>query len=253
MTPASVGFQCPECVRQGTGGSRRGVLPRSRSGNRLVGPVTTALVSLNVAGFVVTAADAVAAGGSPLQNEDSGLWASLAQVPLLVQLGDWWRVLTAAFMHIGLLHLALNMLALVVYGTQLELALGRWRYLGVYLVSLLGGSAAIQLFGNPLAPVAGASAAIYGLLGAFGVLLLSQRQSLRGLATLLALNVVISVAVPGISLIGHLGGLVAGAAATGLVVLVRGRGWLQGLTVGALGVLLLVLALVVPAGALGGY
>jgi membrane associated rhomboid family serine protease len=215
--------------------------------------VTTALVALNVAGFVVTAADAVATGSSPLQNADSPLWAQLAQWPLLVQLGDWWRVFTAAFMHVGLLHLALNMLALVLYGTELERALGRWRYLGVYLVSLLGGSAAIQLFGNPVVPVAGASAAIYGLLGAFGVLLLSQRQSLRGLVTLLALNILISVAVPNISLIGHLGGLVAGAAATGAVVLARGRGWAQALAVGALGALLLVLALVVPAGVLGGY
>jgi membrane associated rhomboid family serine protease len=215
--------------------------------------VTAALVALNVGGFVVTAADALATGGNPLDNYDSPLWESLAQVPLLVQLGDWWRVLTAAFMHVGLLHLALNMLALVVYGTELERTLGRWRYLGVYLVSLLGGSAALQLFGNPLAPVAGASAAIYGLLGAFGVLLLSQRQSLRGLVTLLAVNILISVAIPGISLTGHLGGLVAGAAATGVVVLARGRGWAQGLALGALGVLLLALAVLVPAGVLGGY
>jgi membrane associated rhomboid family serine protease len=253
MTPASVGFQCPECAGTAAVGARGPRLPRSRTGKRLVGPVTAALVSLNVGGFVVTAADAFATGGNPLDNYDSPLWESLAQVPLLVQLGDWWRVLTAAFMHVGLLHLALNMLALVLYGTELERALGRWRYLGVYVAALLGGSAAIQLFGNPLAPVAGASAAIYGLLGAFGVLLLSQRQSLRGLVTLLALNILISVVVPGISLIGHLGGLVAGAAATGVVVLARGRGRAQGLALGALGALLLALAVLVPAGVLGGY
>ena len=81
-------------------------------------------------------------------------------------------------------------------------------------MSALGGAAAIQLFGNPLQPVAGASTAIYGLLGSLGVLMIVRRQDLRGLLTLLAINVVISF-LPGVSLLGHLGGLVAGAAATG--------------------------------------
>jgi membrane associated rhomboid family serine protease len=203
--------------------------------------------------FLVTAVAAGLAGANPLDNYDDALWRRLAQVPVLVDIGDWWRLVTAAFVHVGLVHLVLNMLALLVFGSELERALGRWRYLGVYLVALLGGAAAIQLFGNPVQAVAGASTAIYGLLGALGVLLLAGRQSLRGLVTLLVLNIVISVVVPGISILGHLGGLVAGAAAAGVVVLARRRGALQAAGLVVLGVALLVLALVVPVGSLGGY
>ena len=102
------------------------------------------------------------------------------------------------------------MLALLVFGSELERQLGRWRFLALYAVSVLGGAAAIQLFGDPRVPVAGASAAIYGLLGALGVLMVVSRQDVRGILTLLAINVVISF-LPGVSLLGHLGGLVAGA------------------------------------------
>jgi membrane associated rhomboid family serine protease len=85
------------------------------------------------------------------------------------------------------------------------------------------------------------------------VLLLAGRQSLRGLVTLLVLNIIISVVVPGISILGHLGGLVAGAAAAGVVVLARRRPPAQVARLVALGVLLLVLALTVPAGSIVGY
>ena len=131
--------------------------------------------------------------------------------------GEWWRPLTAAFLHIGPLHLVLNMLAVLVFGSELERQLGRWRFLALYLLSALGGAAAIQLFGDPLRPVAGASTAIYGLLGALGVLMIVRRQDLRGLLTLLAINVFISF-LPGVSLLGHLGGLVAGAATAAILV-----------------------------------
>jgi membrane associated rhomboid family serine protease len=256
MTPASVGFQCPDCVREGSAGVRA---PRAARGNGLRraagqwGPVTLGLIAVNVALFVVTAIAAAFAGASPLNNYDDDLWRQLAQVPVLVQLGDWWRIVTAAFEHVGLVHLVLNMLALLVFGSELERALGRWRFLGVYLVSLLGGAAAIQLFSNPLQPVAGASTAIYGLLGALGVVLLARRQSLRGLVTLVVLNVIISVVVPGISIVGHLGGLVVGAAAAGVVVVARRRPALQAAGLVLLGVVLVVLALTAPVGSIAGY
>ena len=102
------------------------------------------------------------------------------------------------------------MLALLVFGSELERQLGRWRFLALYLLSVLGGATAIQLFGEPGRPVAGASTAIYGLLGGLAVLMLVRRQDVRGLLTLLAINVFISF-LPGVSLLGHLGGLVAGA------------------------------------------
>jgi membrane associated rhomboid family serine protease len=247
MIPASVGFQCPECVREGQASIRA---PRRVGGlqaaGRRWGAVTLTLVAANVAMFVVTAVSAAAAGHSPLDNSLSPVFEWLSQWPYGVNLfGEWWRVFTAAFLHIGPVHLAMNMLALLIFGSELERQLGRWRYLSLYLLSALGGAAAIQLLGDPRVPVAGASAAIYGLLGALGVLMLAQRQDLRGLLTLLAINVFVSF-LPGVSLLGHLGGLVAGALTAGILVLTRRRLRLQIGGLAAFAVVLLVLALTVP-------
>ena len=148
-------------------------------------------------------------------------------------------------LHIGPIHLALNMLAVLVFGSELERQLGRWRFLALYLLSALGGAAAIQLFGDPLRPVAGASTAIYGLLGALGVLMLVRRQDVRGLLTLLAINVFISF-LPGVSLIGHLGGLVVGAVTAGILVATRNRPSVQIAALAMFAVLLLVVTLSAP-------
>jgi membrane associated rhomboid family serine protease len=246
MIPASVGFQCPECVREGHAsirGPRRG--SGLRTAGRRWGAVTLTLIAANVAMFLVTAVSAAVIGYPPLDNYASPIFADLAQRPFLVQLGDWWRPITAAFLHIGPVHLVMNMLALLLFGSELERQLGRWRFLGVYLVSALGGAAAIQLFGNPGGYVAGASTAIYGLLGALGVLMLASRQDVRGLLTLLAINVFISF-LPGVSLLGHLGGLVAGALAAGVLVATRRQERLQLPGLALLGVVLVVVSLTAP-------
>ena len=247
MTPASVGFQCPECIREGRATVRA---PKRRSGleaaGRRWGVVTLSLIAVNVAMFVVSAISAMTVGHSPLDNYDSPFFDALSQWPYGVMLlGEWWRLVTAAFLHVGPMHLVLNMLALLVFGSELERALGRWRFLGLYVISILGGAAAIQLFGDPRVPVAGASTAIYGLLGGLGVLLLARRQDIRGLLTLLAINVVISF-LPGVSLLGHLGGLVAGAAAAALLLVTRRSPRVQLVALVCLGVLLLAVALAVP-------
>src|SRR3954452_14064120 len=246
MVPASVGFQCPECVREGNA-SVRAVKGGGgmRAAGRRWGVVTLSLIAVNVVMFVVTAISAAVEGFSPLANNFSTIFAQLDQFPVAVAAGEWWRPLTAAFLHIGVFHLALNMLAVLVFGSELERQLGRWRFLVLYLLSALGGAASIQLFGNPLRPVAGASTAIYGLLGALGVLMIVRRQDLRGLLTLLAINVVISF-LPGISLLGHLGGLVVGALTAGIMVATRRRQSLQFVALGALAVVLLAAALTVP-------
>lgn len=246
MIPASVGFQCPECVRQGNASVRP--LRRGsglRSAGRRWGLVTLTLIAANVVMFVVTAVSAVSVGNPPGDNYRSPVFADLAQMPVLVQLGEWWRLLTAAFLHIGPIHLVVNMLALLMFGSELERQLGRARFLGIYLVSALGGATAIQLFGFPGGYVAGASTALYGLLGALGVLLVANRQDVRGLLTLLAINVAISF-LPGVSLLGHLGGLVAGALAGGVLVLTRRDARLQLPALAALGLALAVVAVTVP-------
>jgi membrane associated rhomboid family serine protease len=248
MTPASVGFQCPDDVRAGNAGARRPrPAPRLAGARRRFGPVTVSLVAVNVVVFVITAFSAVSIGQSPLDNWRSPVFQEFSQVPVLVDVfGQDWRLLTGAFLHIGITHLLLNMLSLLIFGPELERRLGWWRYLVVYLLSALGGAVTIQLFGDPARPVAGASAAIYGLLGALGVLMLVARQDLRGLLALLAINVVISF-LPGVSLLGHLGGLVAGILATGLLVLARRRIALQVGGLAVLAVVLVTLAVAVPA------
>jgi membrane associated rhomboid family serine protease len=246
MVPASVGFQCPECVAAGNAGVRTARSGGLRAAGRRWGVVTLSLISLNVAMFVVTAISAASVGNSPADNQLSPVFLDLAQWPNgVIYLDEWWRVLTAAFLHIGPVHLAMNMLALLLFGSELERRLGWARFLAVYLTSALGGAATIQLLGDPRVTVAGASAAIYGLLGALGVLLLAARQDVRGLLTLLAINVFISF-LPGISLLGHLGGLVAGALAAGVLLLFRRRRQLQIPAVVLLGVVLLLLSLTVP-------
>jgi membrane associated rhomboid family serine protease len=222
MNPASVGFQCPEELAE----ARRTVrAPKRSTGVRVAGrrwgPVTLVLVALNVAVGIATAVAALLSGGNPVNSFSSPLTSELLTAPVLIDQGEWWRVVTSAFTHASVVHLALNMLALLLFGSELERMMGKGRYLTVYLVSALGGAAALQLFGAYLGGVVGASGAIYGLLGAFGVVLVRQKQDLRGLLTLLAINLVISF-LPGVSLLGHLGGLVAGAA-TAAVLLWAGR------------------------------
>jgi membrane associated rhomboid family serine protease len=242
MIPASVGFQCPECVGAGHAAARG---PRRGGGLRTAGqrwgPATLGLIAINVAMFVITAVSAGLEGFNPFDNYRSTIFLDLEQYPLAVELGQWWRLVTAAFLHVGPLHLALNMLALLVFGTELERALGRWRFLVLYFVSVLGGATAVQLFS--IAPVAGASTAIWGLMGAFAVLMVARRQDLRGIATLLVINVLISVLVPGISLVGHIGGLIAGVLVTTVFVLAPRRPALQIAGAAVLAVVLLVLAL----------
>jgi membrane associated rhomboid family serine protease len=247
MVPASVGFQCPQCVREGSATVRA---PRRTGGlqaaGRRWGAVTLTLIALNVAMFLVTAVSAASAGFAPLDNYDSPIFERLSQWPYGVNLGDqWWRVFTAAFLHIGPVHLAMNMLGLLIFGSELERQLGRLRFLALYLLSALGGAVAIQLFGDPRVPVAGASTAIYGLLGGLGVLMLFRRQDLRGLLTLLAINVVISF-LPGVSLLGHLGGLVAGALTAAILVLTRRNLPAQIAALGIFAAVLVVVALTVP-------
>ena len=246
MTPASVGFQCPECVREGRAATRSPRRAPLRSAGRQWGPVTVGLIAVNVVMFVITAVAAALAGQSPLNNYLSGLWLDLADVPVLVRHGDWWRVLTAAFEHVGVLHLALNMLALLIFGSEMERGLGRWRYLGLYVVSILGGALGIQLFSGSQTPVAGASTAIFGLMGAMAVLLLVGRQRVRDAVNLVVINVLISFLIPHVSWVGHIGGLIGGAAVAGVLVLTRRNARLQAAAVIGLGILFFALALALP-------
>lgn len=137
-----------------------------------------------------------------------------AKINVLIQQGQWWRLVTPVFLHIGFTHILLNMLTLYFVGMQLEAAFGHWRYLVIFLVAGVGGNVASFCFSDSLS--AGASTAIFGLFGAFMMLGESfwQNPTIRSLArTFLAfvvMNLAFDVFTPGIDLAGHIGGLFAG-------------------------------------------
>ena len=179
-------------------GARHGVPPL----------IATVLIGINVLVYIVTAIDA----GSANSPENGPIFSDLALIPVNVGAGRWWGVLTAGFLHFGLIHLAVNMMSLYFIGPALEQVLGRVRFLTVYLLSLIGGSAAAMVLSDEFSRNAGASGAIWGLLGALLVTFRRLRLNMTQLLSTVALNVFITFAIPGLSWQGHFGGLVVGAA-----------------------------------------
>jgi membrane associated rhomboid family serine protease len=213
-----VGYQCVDCVAALTGSAPRArVIPWEQPATHSV--VTATLIAINVAVFVLTVAQA----GSLVNNTSAALFQQWALQPEAVAHGAWWQLFTSGFLHIGPLHLAFNMIALWVIGRDLEQVLGRVRFSVVYLVSLLGGSLLVVLLANPLSDTAGASGAVFGLMGGLAVVMMRLRLSPRPALALILLNVIISIAVPHISLAGHLGGLAFGTAATAAMVYAPAR------------------------------
>lgn len=206
MTPAPVGQRCPEHSGKPRGVGRMTTGVRRASDEGGTGVVTKTLIGINV--FVYLAELAQGAG----VNATSGsiYEKGVLYGPFVAQ-GDWWRLITAAFLHYGPLHLGLNMLALYWFGTPVEQYLGRGRYLLLYLVSGLAGSAGALLV-TPTSPTVGASGAIFGILGAALVLEQQRAYVLGGSALgLIVINLIFSFTFSGISIGGHLGGLVGGA------------------------------------------
>ena len=132
-----------------------------------------------------------------------------------------WQMLTAAFLHGSWLHLLFNMFTLYIFGQVLEPMLGRARFLALYLVAAFGGSVAVLLFSDPFTSVVGASGAIYGLMGAYFVLLRSVGERAGQLTGLIAINLIFSFLSPGISWQAHIGGLAVGAAVAAIYAATR--------------------------------
>lgn len=206
LREAPVGFQCPECVKAGQ--SRQPSLPYGGQMLERAGLVTLGLGVLNIAVFAITA---VTSRGGLSHNYASPLFVRLVLVPTTVaDTDEYWRFIGSAFLHFGLLHLALNMVSLALLGPPLERIFGPVRFLTIYLVAALGGAVAVFLFSNPLNPVAGASGAIFGLFGALIVLSRKIGLDLRTLIPIILINAYITFRVADISWLGHLGGLVTG-------------------------------------------
>src|SRR5699024_4679579 len=168
--------------------------------------VTPVLVAINVLVYVITAAM-----GGGLSSPGGRLFNLGAMFPpALANNSEFWRLFSSGFLHYGLLHIGLNMLALYIIGRELEVLLGKARYLALYGISLLGGSTAVFLFAPLASPTAGASGAIFGLMGALVIAVVKMRLNATGILFIVGLNLVITFTVPHISMYGHLGGLVVG-------------------------------------------
>jgi membrane associated rhomboid family serine protease len=200
MTPTPVGMRCPECSRQKTKVRTAATIRRDPQ-------LTYVLIAVNVIAFVAMAAT----GGSLTSTGGGQVFNNGALYGPAVAAGEWWRIVTAGFLHAGLLHIAFNMYFLYFLGTLLEPEIGRVRFGIIYFVSLLGGSFGALLF-SPHAVTVGASGAVFGLMGAAIIAMrargIDPMQS--GLGVTLLLNLGITFLIPGISKGGHIGGLVAG-------------------------------------------
>jgi membrane associated rhomboid family serine protease len=205
MTFGPVGIRCPDHSGRARGPARVVQTVQRRSTAR-PGIVTTTLIAINVGIYLLQLA-----GGASINASSGWIYEHGALYGPLVANGDWYRLLTAAFLHYGPIHLGMNMLALWWIGRPLEDYLGPVRYLLLYIVSGLAGSAG-ALIASPTSYTVGASGAIFGILGAAIVLERQHTYVLGGSAiTLLVLNLAFTFAVPGISIGGHLGGLAGGA------------------------------------------
>jgi membrane associated rhomboid family serine protease len=200
MRDAAVGFQCPECVAEGRKSVRA---PRTITGGAITmqaGAVSMVLLGINLVVYV-------------LQRATEGNINSVFQLGAMqgfaVADGDYWRLLTAAFLHASLLHIAFNMYALYLFGPYVERALGTTRFVVAYLTMAVASSVFVYWLTEPQVATIGASGAVFGLFGLTLVLLIRTGQDVRGLLVLLAINAVISLQ-GNISWQGHLGGFVTG-------------------------------------------
>jgi len=221
MVSASVGFQCPECVRGGGpassggpgGGASRSMAvsrPRTLAGGTMTSDprlLTKVLIGINLAVFL-----AQLAIGNSFEEQFMLFGKAFTGTGMQgVAEGQYYRLLTAMFLHGGYAHILFNMLSLWWIGGPLEAALGRARYLALYFVSGLAGSALTYLIAAPDQASLGASGAIFGLFGATGVLMRRLNYDLRPLFALLVVNLIITFTPSfGIAWEAHVGGLVAG-------------------------------------------
>ncbi len=209
MTPAAVGIRCPEHA----GGRRAPVsaprIVRRTSRGTTQALVTKTLIGINVAIYLITVVQ-----GAGLNAPGGTLFDKMFLYGPFVAQGDWWRLITAAFLHASLIHLGFNMLALWWFGAPVEEYLGRARFIGLYLVSGLAGSAGALVL-TPHAVTVGASGAIFGILGAMLILEWQTTGRLGGNAlTLIVINLALSFALANVSIGGHIGGLIGGILTT---------------------------------------
>jgi membrane associated rhomboid family serine protease len=249
MRQAAVGFQCPDCVAEGRRSTRSG--RTTYGGRRTDNPALTSQVLIGINAVVWLLITLTGGAASPWVDRlallpDGALFrmpdGAVVAVSGVAD-GAWWQLLTSMFTHVDLLHIGFNMLALWFLGPQLEAAIGRTRFLLLYLLSGLTGSLFVYWLSPTHTATVGASGAIFGLMGGLLILAIRRKADYSQILMWLGLNVVLTFVGRGfISWQGHLGGLVGGALIAAILAYAprRQRTRWQAVGLGALGVLLVV-------------
>ncbi len=205
MIQASVGWQCPDCVSTAAKKSPTTRVTFNRNRTGIVGatnptPAVIGLVAINVVVFIAS---------------------GFGKASVINRFGEWpngihyyhqyYRLFDSMFLHLSILHIAGNMLALIIVGPAVEVLLGRTRFVALYLIAGLGGGAAFYLIAPAPATAAGASGAIFGVMGAYVVLAHRRRLPMQQVVALIVINLVIGFADPSIGWQAHIGGLAVGS------------------------------------------
>ncbi len=208
MTQVDIGSHCPACTKA----ARPSASTRARhwnAGQHIL--ATRALIAINVLVFVWTLTGGT--DGLFMGNRISQQQYDLGLFQIGLSNGEWYRVVTSGFLHFGILHIGMNMLLLYQLGQLLEPSLGRARFTLLYFAAMFGGAAGAILL-SPNALTGGASGAVFGLMAAASVGLHQRgiNPFQTGIGATLLLNLVLTLSLPGISIGGHLGGVIVGAA-----------------------------------------
>jgi membrane associated rhomboid family serine protease len=245
MTPSPVGMRCPECMRERTQ-VRSGAAAFTPGGIQF--PATIALIVINVVVFLAE----VAGGHGGLEPVNSSLVFEFGLFGPSVAGGEAYRLLTSAFLHASIWHVGFNMLALYFLGRMLEPSIGTPRFVFVYFAALFGGSFGALLL-SPHSLTYGASGAVFGIFGAAFVIARGRgfNSVAQTIGVILVFNLIYSATVPGISLGGHLGGLVVGVLSA-FVILAGERGRMgtrhlpaELIAIAALGIVSILVALAI--------
>jgi membrane associated rhomboid family serine protease len=208
MTTSPVGMRCPECARQTT--KTRTIRSSSHRGHE----ATLVLIAINVIVFLAEGSSAYTLTGQANINQ-SVFFHGLLYGPFIGISHQYYRLLTSGFLHFDILHIGLNMYVLFWVGRLLEPAIGRPRFVAIYFTGLLAGSLGV-LIASPLNATAGASGAIFGLMGAafWEAHTRGAEQVRNQLVLLIVMNLVLTLSISGISIGAHIGGLIGGGLAT---------------------------------------
>jgi membrane associated rhomboid family serine protease len=209
MREAPVGWQCKACVPPGEARTPR---RPGRLGATRITPVVAGLIAVNVAVYLWEQ------GNLTAREDRFAMW------PIGVHYyHQWYRLVTAAFLHASVEHILFNMVTLAIVGPPVEAEIGKGRFFVLYMLSAVGGSVASYLLSPANEAGIGASGAIFGVMGAYYVIARRRGWELRTITALVAINLLLSLTSPGIDWRAHLGGLLTGVAAcAGLLAAPRG-------------------------------